>query len=285
MAFLLTNLIQNIYSELGEVDPVLGIFTATGGGATTFINTAFGDLESPPEQDAFKGYLCIVVRDAGGAGASPEGRWAVCSAYNDATYTGTIATVTDAIASGDTILLAKQDKFPLQQVIFAVNRGLEALGDVPANANETLTTIADQEEYSVPVAVKRGLKQVWVEDADGDQTQIFDVRNELTSANTASKIYIPRYDADLTIRLIYDGVHAVVSAYNDVINEYIHPRVAVAASILKLLEWYNRLDANQDAQSYMLWLEGQYRNLYLPQALIENPIQRPEKSSRFFRLR
>jgi len=284
MAFLASNLVQNILSELGQVDPVFGLFDATGGSATTFVNSNFANFENPPETDVFKNYLAIVVRDAGGASASPESKWAVCSAYSDTTWTGTIATVTDAIASGDTIMLAKQDKFPLSQILFAINRGLASLGDLPSNADTSITTVSNQEEYNVPVGVKRGLKQVWVEYTTGYWREITDKRNELTGANTASKLFLPPANG-LSVRLIYDGAHAVVSAYSDVINEYVHPQVATCASILKLLEWYNRRDENQDPTSYYYGLEREYRERYLPEALAKEPIQRPAKSARMFSLR
>jgi len=258
------------------------LFEATGGSATTFVNSGFNNFENQPETDAFKNYLAIVVRDAAGAGASPEGKWAVCSGYVDSTWTGTIATVTDAIASGDTIMLAKQDKFPLSQILFSINRGLQDLGDLPSNANESLTTMSEQTEYSVPVAVKRGLKQVWIEETSGIWKEVTDRRNELTGAGTVSRLYLPFTLSGLPIRLIYDGPHAVVSAYNSVINEYVHPDVATCASVLKLLEWYNRRDENQDQDSYFLWLERQYREQYLPKALSDNPIQEAVKSAKFF---
>ena len=286
MAFLASNLVQNIYDELGQVDPTFGLFNATGGSATTFINTNFANYENPPETDAFKNYLAIVVRDAGGASASPEGKWALVSAYADSTQTGTVATVTDAIASGDTIMLAKQDKFPLQQVLFAINRGLEFIGDVPENVNTSLTTVANQTEYSIPVAVKRGLKQVWIQGRTNDSNDnqwypIYGFRRDPATGGTADTIYLPQLPQDRTIRLVYDGIHPTVSAYSDYINDYIHPKIAVSACIIKLLEWYNRQDANQDAQSYFLWLENEYRNRHLPMALAEHPIQKPRKHPKY----
>jgi hypothetical protein len=274
-----SDIVQNILNELGQVEPTFGLFTATGGSATTFVNSAWGDYESPPETDVFKTNLLIVVRDT--AGAAPQGKYSLISAYDDATYTGTMATLTDAVASGDTLMIAKQDKYPLAQIIFAINRGLESLGDVPANADETLVTISNNEQYSIPVGVKRGLKQVWIEDTDGYWTQVHDRRNELTGAGTVGRLFLPVWTAGQTIRLIYDGVHPKVNAYSDEINEYIHPKVITNAAILKLLEWYNRQDSNQDPESYTLWLEGQYRSMHLPQSLAENPIQRPTKSARF----
>lgn len=287
MAFLTTNLVQRILNKLGQVDPIFGLFDATGGTATTFVNSNFGNYDNPPEQDVFKNYLAFVTRDVGGLGASPEGRWSIVSAYNDATWTGTIATVTDAIVSGDTIMLAKQDKFPLSQIIYSINTAMEELGDLPSNANTTLTTVASQTEYNIPVAVKRGLKQVWIQgrtnDADDNQWyEISDRRNELTGAGTASILYLPQLPAGRTIRLVYDGTHAIVSAYSDVINEYVHPSVATCAAILKLLEWYNHRDENQDSDSYFLSLEQQYRDQYLPRALSDHPIRQENKTARFF---
>lgn len=290
MAFTASNLVQNILNELGQVEANTGIFFATGGSATTFVagtaSSGFGLLENPPEQDIFKNYLAIVVKDAAGAGASPEGKWSVCSAYNDATWTGTIATVTDAIASGDQIMLARQDKFPLNQILFAINRGLESLGDIPANADTTLTTGANQTEYSVPVAVKRGLKQIWIQgrtnDANDNQWyQIYDRRTDPAVGGTASTLYLPQLPSGRTIRLIYDGAHPSIALYSDVISEYVHPRVATCAGVLKLLQWYNRIDANQDSQSYFLWLEQEYANKHLPLALAEFPIQRPYRTPKY----
>ena len=286
MAFLATNLVQNILSELGQTDPNFGIFTVTGGSATTFVNTAFGNFENPPEQDAFKNFLAIVVRDAAGASASPEGKWSVCSAYADATYTGTIATVTDAIASGDTIMLAKQDKFPLQQILFAINRGLENLGDIPANPYTTLTTAANQTEYDIPVAIKRGLKKIWIQGTTSDSNdngwfEVFDRRNDPAVGGTAHVLYIPQYPSGRTIRLIYDGAHPYISTYSDPISEYVHPKIATSAAIIELLKWYNRRDENQDPDGYFLWLEQEYTTKHLPIALAENPIMRPRHSPKY----
>lgn len=282
MPFLTSNLVQNILNELGQVEPTFGLFSATGGSTTTFVNTNFANYENPPETDVFKNHLAIVVRD--GSGAAPEGELGLCSAYVDATQTGTIATLTAAIASGDVIMLAKQDKFPLQQILFAINRGLESLGDVPLNADTSLTTGENQTEYEIPVGIKRGLKAVFIEsnDTDGNRwVEIHDRRNELTGGGTASILYLPQWESGKTIRLVYDGIHPIVTSHSSVINEYIHPKVATAASILKLLEWYNRRDENQDAESYFLWLESQYRDRYLPQALAENPIMKQKRSPKY----
>lgn len=266
-------------TELGQVEPQFGLFDVTGGSTTTFVNTNFGNFENPPEIDVFKNYLAIVVRDAGGAGASPEGQWGVCSAYVDSTYTGTIATLGAAITSGDTIMLAKQDRFPLSQIIWSINKGLQSLGDLPDNPYETITAVSGTEEYDIPVSIKRGLKRVYVDDS-GTWREI-GFRVELTGAGTESMLYIPE-DTSGTLRLVYDGEHANLKDFDDTINEYVHPEIVVKSAILKLLEWYNRQDTNQDSQSYHLWLEGQYRERHLPFALSKYPIKRISKAVRYF---
>jgi hypothetical protein len=278
VAFLATNLVQNILSELGQVDATFGLFDATGGSATTFVNSNFANFENPPEQDVFKNYLALVVRDAGGASALPEGQWSLVSAYADATWTGTIAAIT-AIASGDTIMLAKQDKFPLSQILFAINRGLEGLGDLPANADVSLTAEAGTYEYSIPVVVKRGLKQVFVDDGTYVYEQ-FGWRVEQTVGGTASILRLDPSCAG-TLRLVYDGPHPYVGVYSTIINEYVHPKVATCAAIVKLLQWYNRRDENQDSESYFLWLEQEYIGKHLPMALMENPIMKARRSPRY----
>lgn len=291
MATLATNIVQNILTELGQVDPQTGIFDATGGSATTFVagtsTTGFGAIEPNPDLDTFKNYLAVVVRDAAGAGASPEGKWGIVTAYNDATWTGTIPTVTDAIASGDTIMLAKQDKFPVAQIMWSINRGLESLGDLPLNADVSLTTASGQTEYAIPVSVKRGLKQVWVQgitnDTDNNQWMpINDRRNELTGAGTASILYLPPLPTGHLIKLVYDGSHAYVSSYSSAINEYVHPSVVTCASIIKLLEWFNNQDGNQDPDSYFLRKEMEYKQQKLPDLLSKYPIERELENVKFF---
>jgi len=118
----LSNLLQKVYSDLGQTPKNYGQFVATGGSTTTFVNSGFGELESPPETDAFKNMIAFVVRDAGGVSASPEGKFKRITAYDDSTYTGTLeATITDSIASGDRLMIATQNSFPVDQVIFCGN--------------------------------------------------------------------------------------------------------------------------------------------------------------------
>lgn len=277
----LSNLLQNIYSDLGQTPKNYGQFTATGGSATTFVNSAWGDLESPPETDAFKNMMAFVVRDAGGANASPEGRWGRISAYVDSTYTGTMATVTDAIASGDEMMIVSQDKFPLQEVIFRVNRALQNLGTIIIR-DTSLTTSGSTTAYTIPVALKYSppVMVMWGDDVDG-WTPVSDRAYEPTSTGTAGRLILPNLPSGYTIAYFYKGLHPNVNAYNSVIEETVHPKVATAAAIIEVLSWYNRLDENQGGNDFFLWLEGEYRDKHLPMALAENPITKPSHTPRY----
>src|SRR3990167_4855959 len=122
MAFNLSELLQRMYRELGQ----LNLAKATGGSTTTVVDSTLSGKFS----DGFMvdGAL-FIVRDAGGASAAPEGEFNRLSAYVDSTTTFTVDTAfTTAPASGDLYGYASQ-LFPLQQAIQAANDGLMLLGD------------------------------------------------------------------------------------------------------------------------------------------------------------
>lgn len=283
----LSNLLQKIYSDLGQTPKNYGQFVATGGSATTFVNSGFGELESPPETDAFRNMIAFVVRDAGGTSASPEGKYKRITAYDDSTYTGTLeSTITDSIASGDRLMIATQNSFPVDQVIFCVNRALENLGTIEL-VDTSLTTASEQTEYAVPLAMK-GKKPLAVyyqgitnDSNDNRWVAVSSYRFEGAAPGSTGTLYISQLPADRTLRIIYEGIHPAVSDYNSYVSESIHPKVATAAGILEVLSWYNRLDENQGGNDYFLWLEGEYRDKRLPMALSENPIEKVNRSPRY----
>jgi len=150
---------------MGQTDPQFGNFVATGGSATTIVNTDFANFESPPEEDTLKNRVAFVYSTTDGL--APQGKWGKVSAYAEATQTMTIATVTDAIGAGDVIMLVKQDLFPLQESIFRVNRALTNLGDIPV-PDTSLTSAADQTEYALPLVASRGILQVYYQNEIND---------------------------------------------------------------------------------------------------------------------
>ena len=84
----------------------LGVLTegvATGGSATTIVDNPYRS-----EADDYWLYgSAWIVYDAGGAGASPQGKYARISDSISTTWTITIGTVTDAVAAGDRYALSR----------------------------------------------------------------------------------------------------------------------------------------------------------------------------------
>jgi hypothetical protein len=273
----LSDLLQNIYSDLGQTDPVIGNFVATGGSATTFINTDWSLLENPPEEDSLKNRYAFITATTDGL--TPQGKWSKVTAYVDSTQTATIATVTDAIGAGDTIMLPKQDLFPLQEVITRVNRALTNLGTILLP--DTSLTTTSTGVYDVPVALKnkRPHSIYYGSDTDG-WLVISQWKFEPAAAGTVGKLFFEA-PAGYTVKIFYYGIHPRVSVYNSVIYEPIHPNIATLASIVECISWYNNRDENQGANEYYTWLIGEKRN-ELRQALMENPIDKPLRAPRWF---
>jgi hypothetical protein len=274
----LSDLLQNIYSDMGQTDPIVGNFIATGGSATTFINTDWASLESPPEEDALKGRYVFVTSTTDGL--SPQGKWSKISAYADATNTATITTVTDAIGAGDVLMLPKQDMFPLQEVITRVNRALVNLGNIVVPDTSLTTNVSGV--YDVPLTLKnKKPRSIFYGSDSVGWLPVSNWTFEPAAAGTTGKLFLPSLPSGFGIKIFYYGVHPSVSAYNSVIYEPIHPKVATLASIIEILMWYNNRDENQGANEYYLWLLGEKKK-DLAQALVENPIEKPAKAPRYF---
>ena len=140
----LSDVVQQVVAELGF--GVTGV--ATGGSTTTLIDTKLLDRYS---ENYFDEGTLLVVYDAGGASAAPQGEWGVVSNFNNQNNTVTInAALTTAIAAGDVYVLASA-RFQLYEIIDAVNRATKETGDVET-VNSSNTVVAAQLEYTLPAA-------------------------------------------------------------------------------------------------------------------------------------
>ena len=109
----LSDVMRRVWFEMGD----LSIITATGGSATTVVDT-----NTPyTTDDALLGGTAIVIDTTDGL--TPKGKFARITDFVASTKTFTIETVTDAIGAGDTIGLAKP-KIKAAQMKQAVNDAL-----------------------------------------------------------------------------------------------------------------------------------------------------------------
>lgn len=234
MAFTLSNMLYGAWAALGQTDET----TATGGSTTTAIDTK---LSGKYTDDDLVGGTIVVVRDAGGLGAAPEGEFARISAYSDGSQTFTIDTITTAIASGDRIGIVKP-LYNLQVMIQRANEALREVGKIPL-PDTSLTTVANQTEYALPVALKSArLIRVEVQTlknvtGDNEWITIPNWRVVPASPGSTGLLILPSMIAGYTIKITYLGYHTAVNAFNDPISEYIDPRLAIKALELRALDW------------------------------------------------
>lgn len=236
--YLLTHLLQRVYRKLRNTR----VSTATGGSATTIVDTKLADyLGDANEDDVLNSGTAIIIKDAGGSGASPEGKFARITDYVASTTTITIDTVADAVASGDTYLIASKD-YPLFDMIEIVNDALQNLGRIP-RVYSSLTSVAEQTEYTLPAYIKDSVYLVeWPVNAEsGDQQweEIYNWRIASSDPGSSGTLIIPQLPAGYTIRVWYYDNHPRVDDYDDPISEKVHPELAYAAVMAQVYEWYN----------------------------------------------
>src|SRR3989304_4301831 len=144
MAFVLSNLLQQAFTRLGQAN----ISTATGGSTSTVVDSKQGGLHG---DNAWKDGACIIVRDAGGLFAAPETEIALVTSYTDSsgTFTSAASAYTSAPADGDTFMFVN-DFYPLFTMRELANSVLQALGPIPL-IDSSITTASAQTEYTLPV--------------------------------------------------------------------------------------------------------------------------------------
>lgn len=247
-SFQLTHLLQQGYRKLRNTR----VSTATGGSTTTIVDsTLIEKLGDSNEDDILNGGTVIVIIDAGGANAAPEGEIRYITDYTAATGTITFAAMTAAVASGDTYMLVSRD-FPLYDMLEVANDALLYLGRVAPTPDVSLTTAANQTEYDLPLALKGAyLLDVQVQgitsDSNNNQWQTLTTWSvKPSSAGSAGLLVIPQMAAGYIIKITYLGLHPRVSVYSDYISEYIHPDVAVRSFVAHAWEWLNQNGGSAD---------------------------------------
>ena len=267
------------WTNLGD----MVMITATGGSATTIVdaNTRY------TTDNALMGGTAVVVTTTDGL--SPQGKYARISSFVASTKTFTIATVTDAIESGDIIGLAKS-RIPAVQMAQAVNDALAYHIGTISLVDTSLTTVADQTEYAIPVELKIKklldvLIQTRTDDADRNdyksikgQTQYFPA-----APGSTGLLVIPNHASGYKIKLDYEGVHPELTAYNSVVSETISEQLIVAATVDKATEWLMSKKGDAAMNGFL----AQRRNeaiQVITNAKTESPVNRTTRKPKWFSL-
>lgn len=202
------------YDELGQLQS--GI--ATDGSATTLVDSGLKDAD---ENKYVGGTLFI---ESAGA-ATPEAEFAEVTAFTDSNGTITVAAAAlgAAPATGDLYSFALAN-LSLDDMRHYLNRSLRALGPVP-DKDESLTTAAGTTVYTIPIAAKSDLRQVWLSTlaTAGNYVERFDWGEvpDADGAATTSLQFRQQPPSGETIRLVYMKVHPKIWDHDDKLSEYI----------------------------------------------------------------
>ncbi len=280
MALTLSKVMQRVWRETGWSIDCL----ATGGSTTTIVdtNTVYSTT------NALAGGTAIVVRDAGGASAAPEGEFSRITSFDTGTETWTLtSTLTSAVGAGDSILLATP-KVKLPQMIQAVNDGLANLGTISL-VDTSLSTVAAQREYSLPVGLKiKRVLDVLIQGQTGDSddnryTSIFgNVRFFPAAPGTVGILELMQdYPSSHTIKILYEGVHPTLNAYNSTVSETIQEELAVAAAMDKVLTWLVSKRGDSALGTFVIqrWNDAK-QTLQMQKA--DKPVFRVKPKAKFF---
>lgn len=242
--FQLTHLLQQGFRKLRNTR----ISTATGGSTTTIVDSKLIEyLGDSNEDDILNGGTVILIKDAGGAAAAPEGEIRYIDDYTSATGTITFTAMTSAPAAGDTYMLVSRD-FPLYDMLEVVNDALVYLGQVAPTPDTSLTTVVSQTEYTLPIAMQGAqILDVTYQDSGNDRNIPVDGwKLKPATAGSTGILVIPDIGASRTLEVTYLATHPKVSVYSDYISKAVYPDVAVRSFVAHAWEWLNHNSGSAD---------------------------------------
>ncbi len=233
MAITLFDLAWRIVVELGTART--GI--ATGGSTTTLIDTVGLRLT---ENDYYnEGTLFMLGTTDDAAPLKEYGR---IKDFNNPSQTITLfEALTAVVTAADRYGVANR-RFPLFLITEKINNALYMDGYIPGE-DESITTVAQQREYTLPVQVSRDLRQVLVStNDDSDSNNWVPVLNytvQSTAVGTGNTLVLG-YDLEpgRTLWLRYAKQHAELTGATSELDEVIHPDRIVYGVCHEMLRWY-----------------------------------------------
>lgn len=239
----LFDILKNTYLSLGHLEQSV----ATDGSTTTVVDTKLTDYG---DDDLVNGTV-FITRDAGGAGAAPEGEASRISSNSQATQTITVDTAfSAAVAAGDVFGLASS-VYPLYTLIELVNRALSNLGTIQL-IDTSLTTVSSQVEYDLPVTLKH--KPPVRVQTSSDNNIWTDITNwyavPASPGSTGLLVFNAEPASGYTLKLWYETEHPRLALMTDLLSETIHSEYAVALVVEKAIQW--QLDRQAGKDTYLL---------------------------------
>jgi hypothetical protein len=206
-------------------------------GTTVTLVDAINRLEAA---DAWNYGTVWITYDAAGAGAAPQGEYAVVSDFASG-GTVTFPTLSAATTVGDRYAIAKK-RYTLQNLIGAVNESILDLGPIEITDTTTVDLIASTKEYSLPDVPNVQLKEVWIQGQTGFTNDnawfpVYDWYIQKSATGTANKIvFADSYPIDRSVKLVYTGLHNTLTANTSEVDDSINPRLIYNRAAINLLE-------------------------------------------------
>ncbi len=272
MTYTLANLTYELAVEMGIVSE--GV--ATGGSATTIVDTVY----LTQADDFWNRGTAWILYDTAGEGALPEGQYATVTDFDNGSNTATINAIT-AVTASDRYAIATA-QYTLQEFIQAVNRALRDI-NIEYTDTTSIDTAAAQTEYTLLTVAAMDLRQVWIETSlvDSDDNRWVVIPNwhiQKTATGTAEELILPyQFPISRDIKLVYMAPHPKLALYGDELDESVHlERVIFRAA------WYlmNRfIQRTHSTDEWLMRTRDDYRT-WAQEAEWRYPIKGPKKQGK-----
>jgi hypothetical protein len=214
--------------------------TATGGSTNTIVDT---NLLATLDDDYYNlgTYWITDTTDD----AAPEKESGVIASFVGSTGTATLQDAVSAVvAAGDKFAMAVP-RYKLYELVQQINNALYVDGYVP-HTDVSLTTVADQREYTLPQAATLDLRDVLIyTNGDSDLNIPKPAYNWVirysTTGSQDTLVLNEDYPAGQTMELVYAAQHEDLEVSSDKLNDAIHPdRVVFAAAAAAMRAYRDR---------------------------------------------
>jgi hypothetical protein len=279
MAYTLSRLLQDIYSELGQ----LRIGTASDGSAGTLQDAA---LAGDHSDDEWKGGAIFLSRADGNP---PSGEFARIAGFAASSGVFTLAAeLSAAIAEGDRYALASA-YYPLDTLIELANAGLRALGDLPLVDDEITLTSEGEAHYAATLewARRRPLRIDYL--AIPGLTALDPWRTlhdwdfvPAAPGAPALILFSDALPAGRPLRVWYQAAHPTLRAHDDEVAAAISPELAVAAGVERALRWQNARLGGSDPHLTARWDQAQAELAAVRRSF---PVWQPRRSAKMLSIR
>lgn len=273
----LSDVLRGAWTDTGQMT----IITATGGSATTIVDTA----TRYTTDDALVNGTAIILTTTDGL--TPQGKFARISDFVASTKTFTIDTVTDAVGAGDIIGLVRPT-LPLAQMKQAVNDALKDHIGTISKVDISLTSQSGAATYTLPAGVwiKRLID---IEIEPGDQISplvaipYLSIINRAEILPTATGSQMLSYDlpAGKIIRITYEGTHPALTSYSDVVHESVPEALIRAATVDKALTWLVSKRGDSALNTFLIQKLNDARQT-IANMKQEQPVNRIKPAARWF---